>query len=161
MHLRSRLVFSLIALASAAAPSCGGGGGGDQTTNFIGAWRFSSGQLATTCLGSPMAPLDLTGGPVTITKVDDGTIMLTLTGTACMVKFHVSGNQGSAPPNQLCPLDLGGSLGMQSITFTKWALSLSGDNIDNDITGTASVCMASGTAVLMRDTPDAGTGGTD
>jgi hypothetical protein len=154
-------VFSLLALAFAAAPSCGGSGGGDQTTNFIGAWRFSSGQLAATCLGSPQAPFDLTGGPVTITKVDDGTITLTLTDTACMVKFQVSGNQGSAAPNQLCTIDVGGSLGMQTITITKWTLSISGDHVDNDITGTASVCMASGTGVLMRDTADAGKGSTD
>jgi hypothetical protein len=160
MRLRPRSVSSLLAFAFAAA-SCGGGGGGDQTTKFIGAWRFSSGQLAATCLGSPLAPFDLTGGPVTITKVDDGTIMLTLTNTACMMKFQVSGNQGNAAPNQICPLDLGGSLGMQSITITKWTLSLSSDNIDNNITGTASVCMASGTGVLMRDTPDSGTGGAD
>jgi hypothetical protein len=161
MRLRARLVFALLALASATTTSCGGGGGGDQTTNFTGAWRFSSGQLAPICLGSPLAPLDLTGGPVTITKVDDGTIVLTFTNTACMVKFQVSGNQGSAPPDQLCALDLGGSLGMQTITITKWTLSLSGDHIDNDVSGTASVCVASGTPVLVRDTPDAGTSGTD
>jgi hypothetical protein len=160
MGLRTRFVFKLLVVAfAAAAPSCGGGGGGDQTTNFGGAWRFSSGQLTATCPGLSLAPFDLTGGPVTITRVDDGTIMLTLTGTACMVKFQVSGNQGNAAPNQICPLAVGGST--QSLTITRWTLSLSGDHIDNDITGSASVCMASGTGVLMRDTPDSGTVGTD
>jgi hypothetical protein len=158
MRLRARFVSPLLSLAFAAVvPSCGGGGGGDQTTNFIGAWQFSSGQLAATCLGSPQTPVDLTGGPVTITKVDDATITLTLTNTACVVKFQVSGNQASAAPNQLCPIDAGSAVGMQTITITKWTLALSGDHIDNDVTGTVSVCVAAGTGVLVRDAATSGT----
>jgi hypothetical protein len=144
----------MLALALALAPACGDSGG-DQTTKFIGDWTFASGSLAASCLGSPLPPFDLTGLPATFTKVDDGTIALGL-GTVCSVKFHVSGNEANVAAGQTCTLDLGTGLGMQSITIMKWSLTLTGDRIDNDIQGMAAICMASGTAVLVRGAPDGG-----
>lgn len=156
--LRRHLLTSLFAL-SAVAVSCGGsGGGGDDTAKFVGAWTFQSGELAPMCLGSTLAPFELTGLPVTFAMVDVSTISLTI-NPQCSVKFTVSGSHATAPAGQMCTLDLGGSLGTQPIMITKWTLALSGDQIDNDIAGSASICTAAGTAVLARGASDAGAGG--
>jgi hypothetical protein len=154
---RKHLLTSLFALSlfSTLPASCGGGG--DQTTKFVGAWTFESGELAATCaIGSP-PPFSLAGLPVTFAKVDDSTISLTI-NAQCTVKFAVDGNHATVAANQMCSLDVG-SLGPQNISIMKWTLSLSGDHIDNDIAGTASICMAAGTAVLVHGTPDASAGG--
>jgi hypothetical protein len=157
--LRRHLVTSLFALSlSLSASACGGGGGADETGKFVGAWTFQSGALAPMCLGSTLAPFDLAGLPVTFAKVDASTISLTI-NPQCSVKFTVSGDHATAPAGQMCTLDLGGTLGTQPIMVTKWTLALSGDQIDNDIAGSASICTAAGTALLVRGTSDAGAGG--
>ncbi|HVX94101.1 MAG TPA: hypothetical protein VHK47_04235 [Polyangia bacterium] len=157
--LRRHLLTSLFAL-SVVAVSCGGsgGGGGDGTAKFVGAWTFQSGELAPMCLGSTLTAFDLMGLPVTFAKVDASTISLTI-NPQCSVKFTVNGDHATAPAGQMCTLDLGGTLGIQPIMITKWTLALSGDQIDNDIAGSASLCTAAGTAVLARGTSDAGAGG--
>jgi hypothetical protein len=117
-----------------------------------------SGQLTPTCLTMALSPFDLTGLNVTFAKVDDSTISLTA-NAGCVVHFHVSGNQATVAASQTCALDVGGALGMQSIAITKWTLTLSGDHMDADIAGTASICTAAGTAVLVKGVSDAGVGG--
>jgi hypothetical protein len=152
--LRKHVLTSVFGLSclSVLAASCGGGG--DGTTKFVGAWTFESGELTATCaIGAP-PPFSLAGLPVTFARVDDSTISLTI-NTQCTVKFAVDGDHATAAANQMCTLDVG-SLGPQNIAVTKWTLSLSGDRIDNDIAGMASICTAAGTAVLVRGTPDAG-----
>jgi hypothetical protein len=142
-------------LAFVAAPSCGGGSAGDQTTNFVGPWTFQSGALTPVCPIPGLSPFDLTGLNLTLTKVDDATISLKI-NAACDVHFRVSGTSGTALPGQTCALDLGGALGMQSVAVTSWTLKIVGDEIDCTIAGKASICSASGTAVLVRGTTDAG-----
>lgn len=143
-------------LAFGAAPSCGGGAAaGDQTTNFVGPWTFQSGALTPVCPIPGLSPFDLTGLNLTLTKVDDATISLKI-NAACDVHFRVSGTSGTALPGQTCALDLGGALGMQSVAVTSWTLKIVGDEIDCTIAGKASICSASGTAVLVRGTTDAG-----
>jgi hypothetical protein len=139
-------------LALAVTPSCGGGGG-DQTVKFLGTWTFSSGQLTPMC-ALITTPFSLTGLPVVFTKVDDSTISLGI-GAACTVKFKVAGGKATVEPKQTCTLDVG-ALGPQTVAIDKWTLSLSGDQIDNDIAGSILICTASGTAVLMRGGFDGG-----
>jgi hypothetical protein len=139
-------------LALAVAPSCGGSGG-DQTVKFLGAWTFSSGQLTPMC-ALITTPFSLTGLPVVFTKDDDSTISLGI-GAACTVKFKVAGAKATVEPNQTCTLDVG-ALGPQTVAINRWTLTLSGDEIDNDIAGSILICTASGTAVLMRGGPDGG-----
>ena len=153
-------VSTLFALTTVMlAPACGGGGGGDQTTKFVGAWTFASGELTPTA-GCPIsAPFSLKGLSVVFAKVDDSTISLGI-GTACTVKFKVSGANATVEPKQTCTLDVG-ALGPMSVAIVTWTLALSGDQIDNTIEGSIFVCEASGTAVLTRGAPDGGTHGGD
>jgi hypothetical protein len=148
------LFVSLVSLTL--APSCGGGG--DQTTKFVGQWTFASGTLTPVCPVAGLPNFDLKGLNVTFQKVDNSTISLTL-NTTCVVKFTVSGSKATAVAGQMCGLDLGAPLGMQSIAVTTWTLSLVGDHIDATIAGKASICSAMGTATLVRGTTDGGVGG--
>jgi hypothetical protein len=147
---RFRLVLALaLSFAALVTPSCGGGASGDQTTSFLGSWAFASGALTPMCPIAGLPPLDLTGGPVLLAKVDDSTLNATLNST-CMIKFHVSGNKATVAPGQTCTLD-GGALGPLAIQITTWTLTLAGDRIDCTIAGSASGCTAMGTGVLARD----------
>jgi hypothetical protein len=110
------------------------------------------------CLLAGLPPYDLTGLNVSFTKVNDSTISLTI-NAGCAVSFQVSGNQATAAAGQMCALDLGPPIGMQSIMITTWTLALSGDHIDAAIAGAAVGCKAAGTGVLVRGTSDGGTGG--
>ncbi|HTA19006.1 MAG TPA: hypothetical protein VK989_06920 [Polyangia bacterium] len=139
------------------APSCGGGGSGDQTTKFVGPWTFSSGELTPTATCPITTSFALKGIAVTFAKVDDSTISLGI-GAACTVKFTVTGAKATVEPNQTCTLDFGAPLGAVAVAVKTWTLALSGDTIDNMIVGVAGgFCTASGTAVLTRGAPDAGT----
>jgi hypothetical protein len=144
---------SLLALAltsaALAAPSCSGGAAGDQTAGFVGSWAFASGALTPMCPIAGLAPLDLTGGPVLLEKVDDSTLSATLNPT-CVIKFHASGNEATVAAGQTCTIDLGVPLGPQTIQITTWTLTRSGDRIDCTIAGSVSVCTAMGTGVLAR-----------
>ena len=158
--LGRRLPSALTALLAASlaslltlAPSCGGGG--DQTAKFVGPWTFSSGELMPMCtLISGVPTFNLAGLNVTFDKVDSSTISLTL-NTGCVVRFKVSGNNATAEAGQMCALDLP-TLGPVSVAIKTWTLALTADHIDNTISGMALVCSATGTAVLVRGTTDAG-----
>jgi hypothetical protein len=142
-------------LSSTLAASCGGGGG-DQTKSFVGPWTFASGALVPMCGAIQGVPtFNLAGLNVTFAKLDDSTISLML-GSGCAVKFHVSGSMASAASGETCTLDVGPPLGQTSIAITKWTLALTGEHIDAMIAGTAFPCTATGTAVLVRGTTDAG-----
>jgi hypothetical protein len=156
---RSTLATLFAAAWFMLAPACGGGGGGDQTTKFIGTWTFSSGDLTPTA-GCPItAPFSLKGLTVTFAKVDNSTISLGI-GTACTVKFTVSGAKATVEPKQTCTLDVG-ALGPMSVAIDAWTLTLTGDQIDNMIEGSILICKASGMAVLTRGGPDGGTNHAD
>jgi hypothetical protein len=145
------------ALALAAIASCGGGSTGDQATKFTGPWTFTSGELTPVCIGGiAVSPFSLAGLGVVFEKVDDSTIKLTAGTSGCEVKFKVSGNTATAEKGSTCALDLGPPLGPQTIMIAKWTLKLSGERIDNDISGAVSLCMASGTGVMMKGAPDGG-----
>jgi hypothetical protein len=148
--LRSRFGLVLaLSFAALAAPSCGGGAGGDQTVTFLGSWAFASGALTPMCPIPGLAAFDLTGGPVLFEKIDDSTLSGTLNST-CIIKFHASGNRATVEPGQTCTLDLGAPLGPQTMQITTWTLTLAGDRIDCTIAGSASLCTAMGTGVLVR-----------
>jgi hypothetical protein len=156
-RLRFRLIVGLcLSLAALAAPSCGGGASGDQTASFVGSWTFASGSLMPMCAIPGLSALDLTGGPVVLTRVDDSTLQGTLNPT-CVIKFHASGNKATVAAGQTCTFDLGTPVGPQTIDITTWTLTLAGDRIDCTIAGSAIGCTAMGTGVLARDaTTDGG-----
>ena len=145
-------VMAASLVASLAAPSCGGGAG-DQTAKFVGTWTFSSGELQPTC-ALITTPFSLAGLTVMFAKVDDSTISLGI-GMACTVNFKVSGDKATVEPMQTCTLDIA-ELGPVAVAINAWALTLSGDSIDNTIAGSVAVCTASGTAVLVRGAGDGG-----
>ncbi|HEX4404192.1 MAG TPA: hypothetical protein VH560_05155 [Polyangia bacterium] len=153
--LRVPTTFALLSLLSllSLAPSCGSSGGGDQTTKFVGPWTFSSGELTPTC-SFISTSFVLKGLSATFVKVDNSTISVAI-GTACTVKFAVSGATATVEPKQTCTLDLGGALGATTVAIKTWTLMLSGDQIDNTI-DVSSICDASGMAVLVRGAPDGG-----
>ena len=149
---RASILFALLTVTL--APSCGGGGSGDQTTKFVGAWTFASGELTPTA-GCPIsAPFSLKGISVMFAKVDDATISLGI-GAVCTVRFKVSGATATVEPKQTCTLDFG-ALGPMAVAIDAWTLTLTGDQIDNTIEGSIFICKASGTAVLTRGAHDGG-----
>ena len=146
----------LIGLAALAV--CGGGGCGSSKTgaeHFAGTWTYA-GMIAANCSGLTVAPLDLTGDTTVITATDASHLSVAL-GSLCTVKFDVDGFTATAPSGQSCTFDLGGTIGQQSVTITKWTLTSTGtDTVTSDFNGAVFVCTASGAGTLTRE----GDGGT-
>jgi len=156
MRSGSRSLWSFrtpLAGLAALALSVGGGCNNAKTgaDKFAGTWVYA-GMITANCgaTGPAIAPLDLTGYSVVITATDQAHLSVAL-GTACTVKFDVDGFTATAEANQACAFDLGGTLGQQSVTITKWTLTSTGtDSVTSDFNGAVFVCTASGTGTLTR-----------
>ena len=151
-----------VSLCLVLAAGCGGGGvSGDQASKFAGAWTFESGMLTPMCGNLAVPAFKLTGLPLVLTKVDDSTIKVVAGSAGCDLTFKVAGAVATATSGQMCTLDTGMPLGVQTITVTSWTLTLGGDRITTDISAgvTAGIlaCTATGSGVLAPGTPDAGT----
>ena len=149
----ARLARSAGLIGLAALALSGGGCNNSKTgaDKFAGTWDYA-GVITPNCgSGGPaIAPLDLTGANVVITATDQAHLSVAL-GTACTVKFDVDGFTASAEANQSCTFDLGGTLGQQSVTITKWTLTSTGaDSITSDFAGAILICSASGAGTLTR-----------
>ena len=158
--LRSRWAFVSLAPLVGLALVIGGAGCGSSKTgseHFAGTWVYA-GMINPNCgSGGPaVAPIDLTGYSVVITATDSSHLSVAL-GTACTVKFDVDGFTATAQSGQSCSFNLGGTLGQQAVTITKWTLtSTSTDTITSDFSGAILICTATGTGTLTR-LGDAGT----
>jgi len=137
---------------AALALSVGGSGCGSSKTgaeHFAGTWTYA-GMIDANCSGLTVAPLDLTGDTTVITATDSSHLSVAL-GSLCTVKFDVDGFTANAPSGQSCMFDLGGNIGQQSVTITKWTLtSTNTDTITSDFAGAAFVCTPAGTGTLTR-----------
>ncbi|MDB4982744.1 MAG: hypothetical protein JWM82_3496 [Myxococcales bacterium] len=149
-----------LAVTVSLAAGCGGVSG-DQASKFAGSWTFESGMLMPNCGSLSVPAFQLTGLPLVLTKVDDTTIKVVVGSAGCDLTFKVSGAVATASPGQMCTLDTGALLGVQTISVTAWTLTLGGDRITTAISAGVSAgiltCTAAGSGVLAPGTPDAGT----
>jgi hypothetical protein len=153
-----------VALALALV-GCGGGSSSssDPADAFAGTWIFDSGSIDGTCAGTALAPIDLTGDPLTITKVDAThvAVMLSGNGLMCDVTFQVSGTTGTATGNPTCvfPVNIGGTTMNVTANITSWTLDISSGTLSMSMAGTASICSATGSGTATKQATDAGAGG--
>ncbi len=163
MNVANPFVRATFALALTVISACGGGGvSGDQASKFAGSWTFQSGMLTPNCgAGFNVPPFMLTGLPLVLTRVDDSTIKVVAGSAGCDLTFKVVGAVATATSGQMCTLDTGMPLGVQTITITSWTLTLADARITTDISAGISAgvfaCTAAGSGVLAPGTPDAGT----
>lgn len=159
---RSLLVASLLLLG------CGSSSGGGNGAPFVGTWTYSSGSTLTpsncTVLGKTIGPLDLSGASVTITAGASASEIDLVEGTACTIKFSVSGTTATAASGQSCTLPVGGGISAM-LNVSSWTLTLSGDTLTAGFSGSAPIggasCTASGSGTLTRNAPDGSAPTTD
>jgi hypothetical protein len=169
--MRATLLNSLriTAVALALAGGCsssGGGSGGVTADNYVGNWTFQSGSIVPNCSGGISVPtIDLTGDTVAITKVDATHVAAMIGGgggaaapVMCNVTFTVDGSTAKANSGSTCAINDNGIAA--TVTVTSWTLTLSGNQIDMSMAGTASVsiltCAPTSTGTLTRSSSDAG-----
>jgi hypothetical protein len=154
--LKGLLISSVLVLG------CGSSGGGNGAP-FIGTWTYGTGSTLTpsNCmvLGQTIPPLDLTGNTVTITAGASASEIEFVEGTACAIKFNVSGTTATAASGQSCTLQVSGISAVLNVSA--WALTLSGDTLMAGFSGSAAIggpsCTASGAGSLAKTAPDAST----
>lgn len=148
LRLFAAVVVAVAGLGLGVA-ACDDKGGADK---FVGNWTYA-GAIAPTCIGANVAPIDLTGETVTITKTDSSHVSVAL-GTICMVTFEVDGSTATAGAGQSCMFEIPG-IGPATASITKWTLTISGETIMSDFTSAVLVCTPSGMGTLTR-APDGG-----
>jgi len=153
--LKGLLVSSVLLLG------CGSSSGGGNGAPFIGSWTYAPGSTLTpsNCmvLGQTIPPLDLSGETITITAGASASQIDFVEGTACTIKFTVSGTTATAASGQSCTLPVSGISAVLNVS--SWTLALSGDTLMAGFSGSAPIggasCTASGTGSLAKNTPDA------
>ena len=145
----------LFASLSACSDSLGNSdGGAPRTDAFVGTWRYDSGTLAPNMcmvLGTAIPPIPLTGEMITITKMDDNHLNVNA-GSACDVKFTVSGSVATAAGGSTCVVTVMNI--PVTLNITSWTLTLTGSTLASSESGSAplggSACTASGTGTLSK-----------
>jgi hypothetical protein len=151
------LLVSSVLLLGCGSSSGGGGNGGP----FIGTWTYATPSTLTpsncSFLGQPIPPIDLSGDTVTITAGASASQIDFVQGTACTIKFNVSGTTATATSGQSCTLQVSGT--SAQLMVSSWTLMLSGDTLTAGFSGSAAIggpsCIASGAGSLAKNTPDA------
>ena len=157
-------LLKLVALCALAA-GCGSSSGpsGPNADSYAGTWTFQSGSIMPGCpSGLNVSDIDLTGQPVTLTKVDSTHIAMVIAGTAvmCDVNFTVNGSVASAAAGQTCAIQANGQSAV--VTISSWTLTLasSGTQLDMSMNGSATVvivtCNPTSTGTLTKSSADAG-----
>src|SRR5450631_3376346 len=116
MHLTKSSIVRVCGAAAAVALAfvgCGSSGSSSAPADaFAGNWTFDSGSIDATCAGTALAPIELMGDPLTITKVDAThvTVALTGNGLTCDLNFSVSGSTATVTGTPTCafPITIGG-----------------------------------------------------
>jgi hypothetical protein len=155
--LKGLLVSSVLLLG------CGSSSGGGNGAPFIGSWTYATDSTLTpsncTVLGQTIPPLDLSGETISITAGASASQIDFVEGTACTIKFTVSGTTATAAADQSCTLPVSGISAVLNVS--SWTLTLSGDTLTAGFSGSAPIggtsCTASGTGSLAKNTPDAST----
>jgi hypothetical protein len=99
--MMSRLTGGLSLAALAATLGLAGcGGEDDNTSQFVGTWRYASGLRTITCpnLGQRM---DQLSGTLTLNKGVDAPLVVILSG--CSLRLDISGSSATVRPGQICP----------------------------------------------------------
>ena len=144
---------------------CGSsGGGGGNGAPFVGMWKYSSGTVTPmncSILGTPIPALDLAGDTVTISMGTDSSHLQFVEGMACTINFSVSGSIATASAAQMCTIPVMGVNAV--INVSAWTLTLTGDTISTNFSGSAPIgganCTASGSGTLQRNSTDGAAGG--
>ncbi len=145
MHLTKSSIARVCGLALGillVGCSSSGGSSTDESAALVGSWTYTSGSIDPMC-NLTIAPFDLTGDTMTVTKVDNTHVqtMLTGNGVMCDVKFSVSNGVASAEPGQTCAVtEMVTGFGNVAVTIniTTWTLTVSGDSLTMAMNGTAS-----------------------
>lgn len=144
----------LLAMIAIPAGGCSSDGG-DDAAKFAGTWTFDSGMVMPMCALLPLADFSLVGLEVIITATDKSHLAVTAGNAGCAVNFTVSGATATASPGQACTLEVAG--GPRMIGVTSWTMTIAGDIIQTQLTGTLEgLCMPSGLGVLGRHAADGG-----
>lgn len=155
--------FKGLLVSSVLLLGCGSSSGGGNGAPFIGSWTYATGSTLTpsncTVLGQTIPPLDLSGETISITAGASASQIEFVEGTACTIKFTVSGTTATATSDQSCTLPVSGISAVLNVS--SWTLMLSGDTLTAGFSGSAPIggisCTASGTGTLAKNTPDAST----
>jgi hypothetical protein len=165
MHLTKTCSKGFLAVAIALALvgcSSGSSSSSDPADAFAGTWTFTSGSIDATCAGTALTPIDLTGDPLTISKVSSNqvSVMLSGNGLMCDVTFQVSGSTATPTGNPTCvfPVMIGGTTMSVTANITSWTLDISSGTLSMNMAGTASICSATGSGTATK-TSDGGVGG--
>lgn len=153
-----RAWVAVLALASAVSASgCDDEGGSGNADAFVGGWTFSSGAIEPMC-GAPaanLAPFDLTGAALTITKVDASHVraMVTTTAITCDVSFLANGSTtATSTAGGTCTVSVSGIAAVAKVT--SWTLTLSGTTmLTSSLMGSIDSlvqCTPSGSGTLTR-----------
>ncbi len=143
MHLTTSTIARVcgLALGIFLVGCSSSGGSGDQSAALVGSWTYSSGSIDPMC-NIAIAPFDLTGDTMTVTKIDDTHVqtMLTGNGVMCDVKFTVNNGTATAEPGQTCAVTttVAGTPVAVNIMITSWTMTTSGDTLTMSMNGTAS-----------------------
>ena len=158
----SRALKGLL-ISSVLLVGCGSSSGGGNGAPFIGTWTYATGSTLTpsmcTVLGQTIPPLDLSGDTATITAGASASQIEFVEGTACTIKFTVSGTTATAASGQSCTLPVSGISAV--LVVSSWTLMLSGDTLTAGFSGSAAIggpsCTASGTGSLAKSASDGST----
>jgi hypothetical protein len=166
MHMTKSSIARVCGVAAALFLfGCGSSGSSsDPADAFAGNWTFDSGSIDGVCAGAALSPVELTGDPLTINKVDATHLTVTLTGNGlmCNVNFSVSGSTATATGMPTCafPVTLAGATMTVTANITQWTLNTSSSgSLSMMMAGTASICSATGTGTASRIGSDGGAGG--
>jgi hypothetical protein len=168
--MRARLSHSLRLVAAAlvlAAAGCGSSSSASNTDSFVGTWSFASGSIVPNCSIAGIPDIDLTGDIVTISKIDEGHVLMSITGTGvmCDVRFAASDTIATADANQTCAITASGQSAVVSVQ--SWTLIPGTSSLNMMMSGTSTVsvmgfpltCMPTSTGVMVRTSADAAAAG--
>jgi hypothetical protein len=156
-------LVTLLALAAGCSSSPSTTPSGPNADSYAGTWTFQSGSIVPNCpSGLNVSTIDLTGQPMTVTKVDSThvAIMIAATDVMCDVNFTVDGSTATAGPGQSCAIKANGQ--SATVNISSWTLTLSSDGMQlgTSMMGTATVlivtCNPTSTGTLTKSSTDAG-----
>ena len=157
-------LLNLVALLALAAgcSSSPSNPSGPTADSYVGTWTFQSGSIMPGCPASLNVPnIDLTGQPMTITKVDSTHVAVMIAGSEvmCDVHFTVDGATATVAPGQTCAIQANGQSAVVNVSTWTLTLSPSGTGLDMSMAGSATVvivtCNPTSTGTLTKST-DAG-----
>ncbi|HVR63041.1 MAG TPA: hypothetical protein VMU50_14160 [Polyangia bacterium] len=156
-----RALASLMVLPLGVAIGCGGGSslaGNSGASQFVGDWRWDSGELDVDCAGMRVLMQDLTGMTFAIVMgTASNEIVATLTPT-CPITLAVSGGSATAEPDKtMCTLMANGQ--SQVVTVSTGTLTPTGSggfSVDFKGTAVSGLCVVTGSGTVSRPA-DAGT----